>query len=51
MSPLFTSYMNDEDIRELMTDYELDPDAAERAAELIEERFDEDDALELATQL
>jgi hypothetical protein len=34
--------MNDEEIRELVTDYELDPEAADRAAQLIEEGYDED---------
>ena len=43
--------MDDEYIRELMTDYEIDHDTAERAAKLVELGLDEDEAVDLADSL
>jgi hypothetical protein len=40
--------MDDDDIRELMLDYEIDHATAERALELIEQGFDEDEAIDFA---
>jgi hypothetical protein len=37
--------VNEEDIHELMDDYEIDLTAAQRAAELIEQGMDEEEAL------
>lgn len=41
----------DEEVRRLMRDYEVDADTAEKAQELIDEGLDEDDAIELADEI
>lgn len=41
----------DEDIRRLMEEHDIDEDTAEKAQELIDEGLDEDDAVELADDL
>ncbi len=41
----------DEDVRRLMEEHDIDEDAAEKVQELIDEGFDEDDAVELADDL
>jgi hypothetical protein len=38
----------DQDTLELMLEYEIDQDTAERAQELIDDGFDDDDAVEIA---
>ena len=40
--------MDDEELRELMLDYEIDHATAERASELIEQGFDEDETVDFA---
>jgi hypothetical protein len=40
----------DEEIKELMDNHDLDEDTAERAQELVDEGLDEDDAVELAEE-
>lgn len=46
----YSTYM-DEETRRLMKEYDIDEDTAEKAQELIDEGFDEDDAVELADEL
>ncbi|MFA5067686.1 MAG: hypothetical protein WC466_06615 [Candidatus Izemoplasmatales bacterium] len=41
----------DEEIRRLMEDYDIDADTAERVQELIDEGIDEDDAVELVDEI
>ena len=41
----------DEEVRRLMQDYDIDGDTAEKAQELIDEGFDEDLAVELADKI
>jgi hypothetical protein len=41
----------DDEIRRLRREYDIDEDTAEKAQELIEEGFDEGDAVELADEL
>jgi len=41
----------DEEIKQLMDDYDIDEDTAEKAQELIDEGLDEDEAIELADEL
>lgn len=41
----------DEEVKRLMEDHEVDEDVAEKAQELIDEGFDEDEAIELAEEL
>lgn len=41
----------DEEILQLMTDYDVDEDIAEKAQELVDEGLDEDMAIELAEEL
>ncbi len=41
----------DEEIKQLMEDHDIDEDTAERAKELIDEGVDEDDAIELADEM
>jgi hypothetical protein len=41
----------DEEIRRLMEDYDIDADTAERVQELINEGIDEDDAVELVDEI
>jgi hypothetical protein len=41
----------DPEIEQLMEDYGVDEDVAEKAQELIEEGFDEDEAIEIAEEL
>lgn len=41
----------DEEIRRLIEDYDIDADTAERVQELIDEGFDEDDAVELVDEI
>ena len=41
----------DEDIKQLMEEYDLDEDTAESAQELIDEGLDEDDAVEVAEEM
>ena len=43
--------VENEDVRRLMKDHEIDEDTAEKAQELIDEGLDEDDAIELAQDL
>lgn len=40
----------DEEIKELMKEHDLDEHTAERAQELINEGFDEDEAIELVEE-
>jgi hypothetical protein len=40
----------DEDTHQLMKDHDIDQDTAERAQELMDEGFDEDDAVEVAEE-
>ena len=40
-----------EEVKQLMTDHDIDEDTAEKAQELIDEGLDEDDAVELADEL
>lgn len=40
-----------EEIQQLMDGHDIDTDTAEKAQELIEEGFDEDDAVELANEI
>lgn len=41
----------DEGVRQLMKDHDIDADTAKKAQELIDEGLDEDDAVELADEL
>lgn len=41
----------DEEIRRLMQEHEIDEDTAEKAQELIAEGIDEDEAIELAEEI
>lgn len=41
----------DEEIKQLMEDHDIDEDTAEKAKELIDEGVDEDDAIELADEM
>lgn len=41
----------DEEIKRLMIEYDVDEDTAEKAQELIDEGLDEDDAVELADEI
>ena len=41
----------DEEVRQLMKDHDIDEDIAEKAQELIDEGLDEDEAIELADEL
>ncbi len=40
----------DEEVKEVMTNHDVDKDTAERAVELIDEGLDEDDAVEVAEE-
>ena len=40
-----------EDIKQLMEDHDIDEDTAEKAQELIDEGLDEDEAVELADEI
>ncbi len=42
---------DDEEIKQLMEDHDIDEDTAEKAKELIDEGVDEDDAVELADEM
>lgn len=41
----------DEDIKQLIKDYDIDEETAERVQELIDEGLDEEDALEISQDL
>ena len=41
----------DENVRQLMKDHDIDADTAEKAQELIDEGLDENDAIELADEI
>ncbi len=43
--------MDNEEILRLMLDHDIDKDTAERVQELIDEGFDEDEAVELADEI
>jgi hypothetical protein len=41
----------DEEIQHLMQEHDIDEDTAEKVKELIDERLDEDEAVELADEI
>lgn len=43
--------MEDENMRQLMEDYDIDEDTAERVQELIDDGLDEEDAVELVDEI
>ena len=43
--------VEDEEVRELMDNHDIDEDTAEKVQELIDEGLDEDDAIELADEI
>lgn len=43
--------LEDEDVKQLMEDHDIDEDTAERVQELIDEGLDEDDAVMVAEEM
>ncbi|MDO8496236.1 MAG: hypothetical protein Q7S43_02165 [bacterium] len=41
----------DEEVKQLMEDHDIDEDTAEKAQELIDEGLDEDEAVEIAEEI
>lgn len=44
-------YVEDEEIKQLMVDHDIDADTAEKAQELIDDGLDEDDAIMIAEEM
>jgi len=51
MEDLIENAPEDEEVKRLMQEYEIDEDTAEKAQELIDEGLDEDEAIEIAEDI